>query len=209
MDKTKLGNQKTYNAIAAKYEENFGNIPPSHEYVEYILEKIQNIQRPHILDLGCGTGTILSLFLKGSPNAKLIGVDFSQELLKIAKKKVEKANFICQDFANYQPEMKFDVVVATFSLIHSNNEELELMIPKIYSWLNEGGFFYPSFILGEGEAIQAEALAPNHQTYFNYVSEANLKKLFVINRFNIVKQKIVRSENEYEAEDDIYFVLQK
>lgn len=206
---TKSINQLTYNAIAPLYEANYGDIPASYEYAEYIIEQLRGKSQPHILDLGCGSGTILKLFGDSIPNSVLVGIDFSNELLKIAKAKFSQANLICQDFAAYNPDAQFNVIIATFSLIHSSDDELESMIPKIYSWLKNGGYFYSAFILGEGEQTEPEALDPNHKTYFNFHSQDYLEKLFKSNGFKIIKQKIFHTKDAYEDEDDIYFVLQK
>lgn len=209
MSNTKTTNQATYDAIANKYEANYGDIPASIEYAEYIADHLKNTPNPAILDLGCGTGTLLRYFELKLSTATCTGVDFSQELLKIARQKLSRTTIICEDFAKFEPKEKYDVIIATFSLIHSNDRELELMIPKIHSWLNDGGYFYTSFILGEGEQMLPEPLDQNHKTYFNFHSEEYLKELFVKNGFTITKQKIAHSEDEYENEDDIYFILQR
>lgn len=209
MQNTKQANRQTYDAIATKYEENYGNIPAAIEYAEYVVEQVKQIAKPRILDLGCGTGTILKIFEETISEAELVGVDFSEELLKIARTKLMGAKLICQDFASFGDTQKYDVVIATFSLIHSTDAELELMIPKVYEMLNDNGYFYASFILGKGEKMEPEALDPTQKTYFNFHNEKYLKDLFARNKFKVVKQKVVHSQDEYENEDDIYLVLQK
>ena len=209
MKDTKKINKKTYNAIASEYETNYGNIPASIEYTEYIIKQIKEIPKPKILDLGCGTGTLLKMFEDNNSNADLIGVDFSEELLKIAKQKLKRTKLICEDFSKFQSNEQFDVIIATFSFIHSSDNELKEMMKKVYSMLKADGYLYVAFILGEGEQLVDEALDLTQKTYFNYHNEEFLTNLFKENGFSIVKKKIFHVQDDFENEDDIYFVLQK
>jgi len=206
---TKKINQQTYDAIASQYEENYGTIPASFEYAKYLAKELRKRNKPRILDLGCGTGTLLKFFEDTLPQTDLIGVDFSEELLKIAKNKLKRATLINSDFATFQDKDKFDAIIATFSLIHSTDDELKILIPKIYEMLVENGYFYVSFILGEGEEMEPEALDPTHKTYFNFHSKDYLTKLVTDNHFEILKEKIFHSQDEYENEDDLYLLLKK
>ena len=62
------------------------------KYCEFIHSKIKDnfknkdIKKLTLLELGCGRGTA-SIFLEKKLNIKVIGVDFSDESIKIAKKK--------------------------------------------------------------------------------------------------------------------------
>lgn len=206
---TKRVNQQTYNAIASQYEENYGIIRASYEYAEYIAKELKTRNKPRILDLGCGTGTLLKFFEDSLPQSELIGVDFSEELLKIAKNKLKRTTLVNSDFSTYGDKGKFDAIIATFSLIHSNDDELIMIIPKIYGLLADNGYFYVSFILGEGEKMEPETLDPTHKTYFNFHTKEYLTKLVTDKNFEIVKEKIYHSQDQYEDEDDLYLLLKK
>ena len=45
--------------------------------------------RTMILDLCCGTGDFTKIISKFYPRAKIIGLDFSEEMLKLAKRKIQ------------------------------------------------------------------------------------------------------------------------
>ena len=49
-----------------------------------------------ILDIGCGEGTLLK-YLRKNRNVKGIGLDYSSDLIKIAKKNSKNLEFICWD----------------------------------------------------------------------------------------------------------------
>ncbi len=69
-----------------------------------------------VLDVGCGTGTYLNLYQKGS--CKAFGMDRSPAMLDIARKKLGKrAKFHLGDASHIPyPDGTFDLVVAFFAL---------------------------------------------------------------------------------------------
>jgi ubiquinone/menaquinone biosynthesis C-methylase UbiE len=90
------------------------------------------------LDLGCGPGDF-TLRLS-SLGLTIIGIDISQDLLKINKQKNPTSVFICGDAENLPFENeKFDVVVATFLLHHFRTHER--VMKELYRVLKGGGFF--------------------------------------------------------------------
>jgi SAM-dependent methyltransferase len=64
-----------------------------------------------VLDLGCGYGRIANLF---SPD-KYLGIDFSEEMINLAKKKNPKHSFLVEDFNTYIPDKNFDIIVSVMS----------------------------------------------------------------------------------------------
>jgi trans-aconitate methyltransferase len=202
-------NQVTYNAIASKYEEIYGQIPTAIALANKLTTFLNNKKNPKILDLGCGSGSILQIFEGTIAQAELIGVDFSQELLKLAKQKLKKTKLIHQDITEYESSLKFDLIIATFSLIHLTDFELEDTVNKIKAMLNSEAYIYLSFILGNEEKIVKEVLDPTQQVYFNYHSQQEILNLFPSNEFNIVEMVIDEVADEYEVEQDLYLILRK
>lgn len=93
-------------------------------------------ERGRALDLGCGTGNYtIEPYKKGFD---VIGVDLSQEMLKIAKVKIPNVLFIRADAYNlpFKKEV-FDLVlsVTMFEFIH----EPEKVLNEIYRVLKPGG----------------------------------------------------------------------
>ena len=73
-----------------------------------------------ILDVACGTGDVMLSILNQKKNIKLTGVDFSLNMLKIAKKKtkdIKEINLIAGD-GRYLPfkDKKFDAVSIAFGI---------------------------------------------------------------------------------------------
>lgn len=92
------------------------------------------------LDLCTGTGDLAGLLRKEYPNAKIIGVDFSQNMLEIARKKHPGIEFIESDITNLPfNDKSFDLCVISFGL--RNVENMQKALEEIYRVLKKDGIF--------------------------------------------------------------------
>ena len=92
-----------------------------------------------MLDVGCGTGSLLSMIHEKKPDAKLFGADLSDEMIKVAKGKLgEKADLRVAD-SEHLPfkEKSFDLISCTFSFHHYPNPKA--VFTEIARVLNPGG----------------------------------------------------------------------
>ncbi|MGM0442059.1 MAG: class I SAM-dependent methyltransferase [Elusimicrobiota bacterium] len=100
-----------------------------------------------VLDLGCGTGTILKKIKQKFSNARLTGVDISEKMIEIAKSKLknyeENTKYYVKDFYDFKFEDKYDVIVSSLALHHLvTDEDKKNIYQKIYNALSENGIFY-------------------------------------------------------------------
>ena len=92
-----------------------------------------------LVDIGCGTGELLTHLSIKYPQAALYGVDISKGMLDVASKKLgNKASLTLAsaDTTNL-PSNKFDYVVCSHSLHHHKNAKLSLK--EFYRILYTGG----------------------------------------------------------------------
>lgn len=124
-----------YNENAQKYAESSGIVHP--EIIDVFLSYMQGKK---ILDLGCGVGQDSKYFF--SKGYSVIGIDFSEEMLKIAKSGSD-IDFILQDMRNLQFEDgSFDGVWASSSLFtHLEKDERREVLQKISRILKPDGIF--------------------------------------------------------------------
>lgn len=87
-----------------------------------VIKKLQITPHTTILDLCCGTGDFTKIITKLYPRTKIIGADFSQNMLKIAKKKNPKGVFLQAD-ATALPfkDGEFDYITMGFGLRNIEN----------------------------------------------------------------------------------------
>jgi len=91
-----------------------------------------------VLDAGCGAGLPISQLL--SEKFEVIGVDFSEAQIKLARQNVHKAAFICQDMTQLNfPDNTFDGICSYYSIIHIPREEHQLLFANFHRMLKPNG----------------------------------------------------------------------
>lgn len=95
------------------------------------------------LDIGCGTGILENLIVEQWPNAQIVAIDPSQEMLKQAKKNVQSkyVQFICEYSQNIDYEDDFDVITAIQVNHYLQKNEREQVIQNVYRALKQDGIF--------------------------------------------------------------------
>ncbi|MEM6840179.1 MAG: methyltransferase domain-containing protein [Cyanobacteria bacterium P01_C01_bin.120] len=126
-------------------------LPPGETWVrESLVNAIQGSPR-RILDLGCGTGTTTLMLKQRFPQAEVMGIDLSPQMLVMATHKAREAQLeidFCHGdaIATGLEERSFDVVCATL-LLHETppavskailRESFRLLTPNGQVWLLDG-----------------------------------------------------------------------
>lgn len=106
-----------------------------------IYNRIKAGKGQTILDIGFGTGVLSKrLYDEG---AGIYGIDFSQEMIKIAKAKMPNATFYQYDFSKGLPtelqDKKFDYIVCTYTIHHLNDAAKVSFIKELKKHLVPGG----------------------------------------------------------------------
>jgi len=94
-----------------------------------------------ILDLGSGTGETAIATLERHPHAALVGVDSSEDMLSIARRRLPSATFIGSRLEDPLPDGPFDVVVSAFTIHHLEAEQKADLFRRISKVLSPGGRF--------------------------------------------------------------------
>ena len=109
-------------------------------YKEQRMAGIKNAEHLHILDAGCGIGTVLlDLCWK---NKNLVGYDLSETVLEFARFRANKLGARNVKFTSTFPENleKFDLILAIDTLEHI--EDLRSFILKLGKGMKEGARLY-------------------------------------------------------------------
>jgi tRNA (cmo5U34)-methyltransferase len=118
---------------------------------------------PRILDLGAGTGLYAEFVVARYPDAKLSLMDFSEEMIALAKKRFDKrenVDFIVDDYMNYDFENQFDIIISALSIHHQNEANKRLLYQKIYNLLAPcGEFLNADQIISPSPVLQDKYLA--------------------------------------------------
>lgn len=132
-----------FDKLAPDYDRNNNIISLfTHKIIKYLV--VASVGRlpknVKILDLCTGTGDIAGLLKRKYKKANVIGVDFSKEMLNIARKKYPKIDFVYADCMDLPFQNgTFDLATISFGL--RNTENYEKTISEIKRVLKNGGIF--------------------------------------------------------------------
>lgn len=181
-----------------------------------------------VLDLGCGNGRFFE-FLKDK-DINYIGVDFSERLIEIAKKKYPKVKFQVADALNLPfPNNYFDKIYSIAVLHHIPSEQFRMQfLEEARRILKPNGFLILTVWKPESKknlnlflrdvALKLTGKLEKGDTfrswgnkdaerYFHYFLEKELANLAEQAKFKIVKQGIIT--NERGNRKNIYLIIQK
>jgi trans-aconitate 2-methyltransferase len=91
-----------------------------------------------VVDLGCGAGTLTSLFEARWPQARLIGVDSSPEMLARARAEHARAEFAQADIGAWRPPEPVDVLYSNAALHWLDGHER--LFPALLDAVKPGGW---------------------------------------------------------------------
>lgn len=131
-----------FNEISSYYDEMNNLISlGTHKIIKFFALKNLNIKaNTMILDLCCGTGDFTQIITKIQPKARVIGIDNSEKMLKLAKIKNPKNAFIIGDCTELSfKDEEFDYITIGFGL--RNIQDRSKAIDEIYRTLKKGGKF--------------------------------------------------------------------
>lgn len=134
----KMKNQISFNKQASFYDTSIYSRIPRKCY-PHVMDALKNIEFNNILDLGCGTGTILNMVSKEMDVKELYGLDLSKNMLEIARDKLgAKAELTVGDAENlpYVDDF-FEAIVCVESFHHYPNPKQALY--EINRVLKPGG----------------------------------------------------------------------
>ena len=126
-----------YNAWAYQYD---NNINPTRDLDKIVTKKsLSNIDFFKVLELGCGSGKNTEWLITKAD--KLVGLDFSKNMLDQARKKVktDKVTFINTDLNENWPVNDNSFDLATINLTLEHIETLDHIFNSLFMKLTQGG----------------------------------------------------------------------
>jgi len=166
---------KAYNSWASSYDTN-QNKTRDLDGVSTI-KMLSKYKFEHVLELGCGTGKN-TLWLNGKAK-KIIGLDFSEEMLAKAKEKINNPNvsFLKANLLkpwNVKDEFA-DLVTSSLTLEHI--KDLNVIFKEAYTKLKPNGIFFINELhpfkqyMGSKARYESEKGTEVLEVYTHHISE--------------------------------------
>jgi SAM-dependent methyltransferase len=154
-----------YSELAKYYDRIYSRKDYKGECAELrqLIQENKQAPGPDLLEVGCGTGLYLEHF---EEHFSCTGVDLSSEMLRVAKKRLNKTALRQADMRTFDLGKEFDVVLCLFSSIAnlSNYSELRKTMKNFSRHLKTGGIL----ILGPWK--HPEKVPPGTPRLFTYDS---------------------------------------
>ncbi|OGZ73105.1 MAG: hypothetical protein A2908_01055 [Candidatus Staskawiczbacteria bacterium RIFCSPLOWO2_01_FULL_38_12b] len=170
----------TYNKIAESWHKDHSSDDWWQEGTDKFVSLLK--QGSSVLDVGCGGGT-KSKYLIGK-GLKVLGVDFSENLVEIAKREVPEGRFLVMDINNVDTlEESFDGIFMQAVLLHIPKKEAEGIIKKAVGKLNSGGYLYIAVKEKIEGGVDEETKTDNdygyeYERFFSYFTLDEFKEYF-------------------------------
>ena len=112
-----------------------------------LLDQAQLHGRERVLDIGCGTGTLMVALKQRHPDSQVIGLDPDPKALDRARRKAERAGVAVafeRGFADAlpYPAASFDRVFSSFMFHHLQAAQREATLREVRRVLKPGGVFH-------------------------------------------------------------------
>jgi len=141
-------NQSGFDRWAGSYDESIGSDPRGYPFegyyrvLEFVRQQLgESVSNLRVLDLGIGTGLLTQrLYDEG---AAIVGLDFSAEMLRLAKQKMPGGEFIHHDLTKPLPRQitaeSFDFIISSYAVHHLSTPRLVELIYESLPLLRSGG----------------------------------------------------------------------
>ncbi|MDE6292185.1 MAG: methyltransferase domain-containing protein [Bacilli bacterium] len=194
-----------YDKIAKIYDKELWS---DHPYDDQIDKFVSMVKGNNILDLGCAVGSFTKYV--ADKGFMVDGIDYSKNMIDIAKSKVNNATFYVMDMLDLDLNKKYDGVMAINSTIHVEKKRMQELFESIYNVLNENGVFFIILQEGDGERMVLEPFDESLAEFVSYYKTHEIEELFTKCNFEVVdKSKIIRDAEFELGHDQLVYYLKK
>ena len=127
-------------ALYTKHAANFDSARTGSSMEEPYLRRVSSLVGGggSVLDIGCGSSEPIARFFI-ERGYDLVGYDFSEEMLRIARARFPRMEWVLGDMRDLDLGRTFDVVIAWDSFFHLSPADQRRMFPRFRDHLRLGG----------------------------------------------------------------------
>lgn len=105
--------------------------------VRDLLARVGDRVAPRAIDLGCGPGNSTEILLSRFPDAKVHGIDSSEDMIEAARRRLPEVEFGVEDIGRWTADAAFDIVLANAALQWVPGHAA--LLPRLVAALAGGG----------------------------------------------------------------------
>jgi tRNA (cmo5U34)-methyltransferase len=185
-----LTDKERFFNTAEAYDKLAQQLVPQYDFLQSEVLKIlpfETDQKTIIIDLGAGSGIFLDRILSKQKNVKCYWVDYSDDFLTVARKRLSKygrkVEYILSSLEEKWEDKiqeRFDIILSMSAIHHLETEEKKNLYKRCYETLNPGGWLIN---IDEMKTVYEDAYFNSMRLWVKYVEE--------------YKEKIPDNELEY------------
>lgn len=179
-----------YDNIAEMYVKNCSEFE---FYKPFVDNFIRSLSGKKILDVGCGHGVFTNYFYQKGLIA--VGVDFSKNLLKVAKENYPNITFIEKDICDFTTKVKYNGIFIKNVLFHLPDDDLKRVLNNLEEYLEQNGKICILLEIPReaGEQIVTEEFDENLKVYYNYLMPEKVVNLLENANFSVDNVEIIKN----------------
>lgn len=137
---------KLYSDLAEVYEAMYATFIDYEDEYNFYSEILNSYNKKSLLEIGSGTGNLSGYFKENGFEYQ--GLDFSKEMIELAKRKNPDCDFIEGDMRAFELEQAVQSIIITGRSISYivSNQDVNSTITSVYENLEKGGIFCFDFI---------------------------------------------------------------
>ena len=193
MKPTETGN--LYNEISSWWNDQEEQSIAGVDFVRKALRFSAN--KGDALDVGCGSGGRLFAALLDA-GFQVTGIDVSEALLNYARKRRPDSDFILADICEWQPQKRYDFIIAWDSIFHAPYSEQRRVVEKLCNALAKDGV-----ILFTAGGVDGEITGQMRGQEFYYSSLTEEEYLKIMRENGC---KCILMERDQHPEEHVVFI---
>lgn len=196
---------KFYSKYSTQFDEKIGSLKNYDESYDDFVSGAK--QKTNLLDLACGPGNVSAFIKKMQPDIEICCVDLSEDMLEIAKNKIEDGEFYKADILDITiPKRKYDLIVCAFGLPYIESDKISTFVKEVNRFSKKGTAIYISCMAGNLIEEEPMSFAENSTILVQRHKKEDIIKCFQLFEFELANYKTIDySEPDGSIPTDMVF----
>lgn len=167
--------------------------PTRREVKKLVLPLLEKNNDLKILDIGCGTGQLISEISEQFPFVDYLGIDVAKNMIGVAKKNNsgERIRFMNVSVDDFSCSEKFDIIICTHAFPYFPDKKGAMQ--KMSALCNQGGkVIIVSASTNNPKDLFINMLVKTRTSRARYLSINQMKSLFSSEGFEVKKVDVIR-----------------